>query len=52
MKRFVVTFKDWIEVDNEEEAYDKLLDYLADCVDFRDVTAFEFEEELADETEV
>lgn len=44
-KKFVVTFKIWIEVDNEEEAYDELLVYLADCVKYQDVTGFDFKEE-------
>jgi ATP-dependent Zn protease len=43
-KKFEVTFNDWIEADTEEEAWDKLLDYLSECVQYRDVTVFEFKE--------
>jgi len=35
-----ITFKDNIEADNEEMAYDKLLEYLEDCVKNRDVSVF------------
>jgi len=45
MKKFKVTFTDIIEgVENEEEAYDILLDYLDECAENGDVTAFDFEE--------
>ena len=43
-KKFVVKFNDWIEADTEEEAYDKFLDCLAECVRYGDVTVFDFEE--------
>ena len=43
-KKFVVKFNDWIEADTEEEAWDKWLDYLAECVEDKDVTVFDFEE--------
>jgi hypothetical protein len=43
--KFEITFKDIFErVENEEQAYDILLDYLKECVENGDVTAFEFKE--------
>lgn len=44
MKRYKVTFKDIFEVESEDEAYDVLLDYLAEIVRYEDVTAFDFKE--------
>jgi hypothetical protein len=44
MKKFLVTFKDTIAAETEENAYDKLLDYLRETVRFEDVTAFDFKE--------
>lgn len=44
MKKYRVTFKDVFEVENEDEAYDVLLDYLAEIVRYGDVTAFDFKE--------
>lgn len=43
-KQFRVKFNDVIKADTEEEAWSKLLDYLAECVQDRDVTVFDFEE--------
>jgi hypothetical protein len=40
MPKFEVTFKDEIEVENEEEAIDALIQYLNDCVKFQDVSVF------------
>jgi hypothetical protein len=40
MPKFEITFKDEIEVENEEEAIDALIQYLSDCVRFQDVSAF------------
>ena len=41
--KFRVTFEDILEdCASEEDAYERLLDYLADVVHFEDVTAFEF----------
>ena len=40
-----ITFKDSIEADTEEMAYNKLLEYLANCVHNGDVTAFNFYKE-------
>jgi len=40
MPKFEVTFKDEIEVENEEEAVDALIQYLNDCVQFQDVSVF------------
>jgi len=45
MKKYLVSFKDTIEANSEEDAYDKLLAYLGDCVRFQDVVAFDFEEQ-------
>jgi len=43
--KFEITFKDVFDgVDNEEQAYDILLDYLSNCVENGDVTAFYFKE--------
>ena len=43
--KFEITFKDVFDgVDNEEQAYDVLLDYLNECVEKGDVTAFDFKE--------
>jgi len=44
MKKYRVTFKDTIVAETEEAAYDKLLEYLGDCVRYQDVVAFDFEE--------
>jgi ATP-dependent Zn protease len=43
-KQFRINFNDVIEADTEEEAWSKLLDYLAECVQYKDVTVFDFEE--------
>lgn len=41
--RFSVSFIDVLEnCESEEQAYDVLLDYLAECVKYKDVTAFDF----------
>ena len=50
MKTYKVTFTDTIQANTEEEAYDKLLGYLAECVRFGDVTAFDFAAERPDPT--
>jgi predicted kinase len=42
MPKFEITFKDEIEVENEEEAIDALIQYLNDCVQFKDVSVFNF----------
>lgn len=44
IKKFQIKFNDTIEADTEEEAWDKWLDYLAECVQYRDITVFDFEE--------
>ena len=44
MISFEISFEDIIQAETEEEAYDMFLDYLAECVQMRDVTAFKFEE--------
>ena len=40
MPKFEITFKDELEVENEEEAVDALIQYLNDCVRFQDVSVF------------
>ena len=42
MALYEVTFRDEIEADSEEEAYDDFLKYLSHCVRLQDVTAFQF----------
>ena len=45
MAKYRVTFEDVFEnCESEEQAYDALLEYLAQVVRFEDVTAFRFEE--------
>ena len=48
MKKFKVTFIDYIEAESEEDAYDNVLDYCAEVYNSRDVTAFKFQEVLED----
>tara|TARA_R110002020_G_scaffold48664_2_gene138596 strand:+ start:26698 stop:26898 length:201 start_codon:yes stop_codon:yes gene_type:complete len=45
---YEVTFRDEIEADSEEEAYDDFLKYLAECVHHQDVTAFQFRRHFPD----
>jgi hypothetical protein len=42
MAFYEVTFRDEIEVDSEEEAYDHFLKFLAECVHNNDVSTFQF----------
>ena len=44
MKSFEISFEDIIQAETEEKAYDVLLEYLAECVKYRDVEAFKFKE--------
>lgn len=44
MKAFTVKCDFSIEAESEEDAYEKLLDYLSECVRYGDVTIFDFEE--------
>ncbi len=44
MKTFRVTFVDDITAKTEEGAYIILLNYLRDCAEYGDATAFQFEE--------
>lgn len=44
MKNFAVKCDFSIEAESEEDAYEKLLDYLAECVRHGDVTVFDFKE--------
>lgn len=44
MKKYKVTFIDEIDAENEDDAYAIILNYLTKCVQYEDVTAFEFKE--------
>jgi uncharacterized protein YciU (UPF0263 family) len=44
MKKFKVTFVEEIECEDEEQAYDILLEILNETVKAEDVTAFNFKE--------
>ena len=44
MKKYKITFTDEFECLNEEHSYETLLNYLKECVQNEDVTAFEFKE--------
>lgn len=44
MKTFRVSFVDDITAETEEAAYLILLNYLRDCAEYGDATAFQFEE--------
>ena len=44
MKTFRVQFVDEITAKTEEDAYKILLNYLRDCAEYGDATAFQFEE--------
>ena len=48
-KTYRVTFIDNVTADSEEEAYEALLDYMAQCVKYQDVTCFTFEEAQEEE---
>jgi len=48
MKKFKVTFIDYIEAESEEDAYDNVRDFCAQIYNSGDVTAFKFEEVLED----
>ena len=43
MKRFRVYYIDEVEAETEEGAYDKTLEYLRDCVNYGDVSLFNYE---------
>jgi hypothetical protein len=43
LKRFRVYYIDEVVAETEEEAYDKTLDYLKDCVKYQDVSLFNYE---------
>lgn len=47
--KYKIIFNDEIEADCEDSAYDNLLEYLRDCVDNGDVTAFTFVDEDGNE---
>jgi len=43
-KTFTVTFHDWFQAETEDEAFDKILEYLRNCVVNKDLTGFGIEE--------
>jgi hypothetical protein len=43
MKRYRVYYIDEVHANSEEEAYEKTLQYLHDCIWFQDVSAFNYE---------
>jgi hypothetical protein len=43
LKRFRVYYIDEVEAETEEGAYDKTLEYLRDCVNYGDVSLFNYE---------
>lgn len=43
LKRFRVYYIDEVVAETEEEAYDKTLNYLKDCVKYGDVSLFNYE---------
>lgn len=45
MKKYLVTFVDHFEAENEEDLYDQLLAYMEEMVSCQDVTAFGIDEE-------
>jgi len=47
MKTYTVNCDFLIEAESEEEAYENLLEYLAECVRYGDVTVFDFKEQEA-----
>jgi hypothetical protein len=44
MKKYKITFVDETYAENEEDAYDRLIEYLRGVVKYQDVTAFDFKE--------
>lgn len=48
MPNYHVTFADTLEANTEDEAYDKFLGILAECVQYEDVVAFDFTEKPED----
>src|SRR5690348_800889 len=45
MKTYTVTFNDNFKASNEDNAFEQVLNYLGECVNNGDVTAFNFQEE-------
>ena len=43
LKRFRVYYIDEVEAETEEGAYDQTLEYLRDCVNYGDVSLFNYE---------
>ena len=43
--KYKVTFQDEIEAETPEKAYEILLEYMKDCVNYGDVTGFQFVDE-------
>ena len=44
IKTYTVTFKDYFKAYGEDVAFDVFLDYLTECVENGDITAFNFKE--------
>ena len=42
MTKYEITFRDEVEAETDEQCYEQLLDYLRECVENEDVTAFAF----------
>lgn len=47
--KYKVTFQDEIEAETLEDAFDIILDYMRDCANMKDVTAFTFTDENGEE---
>ena len=44
MKNYLVTFSDNFQASNEDNAFDRVLHYLGECINNSDITAFNFTE--------
>lgn len=42
MRKYEIVFRDEVEAESIHEVYDDFLEYLAECVRCRDVSAFQF----------
>jgi len=47
--KYKVIFRDVIEAETLDDAFDQLLEYLKDCVNMEDVTAFTFTDQNGEE---
>jgi uncharacterized protein YciU (UPF0263 family) len=48
--KYSIKFLDEIDAESVEEAYDILLKYLSDCVEYQDITGFSFTDENGKES--